>query len=233
MTTQRCALTLLTALALVPTSLGAEVRGRIARVDLEKNELVIEPLLRRNPSLTLTIEKDTQVLFGQQAGTPADLSEGRRARVEFESRDGRPVALAIHVVGAAPARRAAALPPGDGLAGVLRRVARTDREIVVIGPGDKGPETETTVAVPEAAKILKDGKPAAFDDLKENEMVRVQVERREGKLIAVQVQVGQVAQVGVAVAPAQQQDAIPKIRRVLQMLDKVLEQMEKDRGPRP
>jgi hypothetical protein len=230
MAIQRCVLVLLTALAFVPPAFGAEVRGRIAKVDLDKNELVIEPLLRRNPPVTLTLEKETQVLFGNQAGTPADLAEGRRARVEYEPRDGRMVARAIHVVGAAPARRAVTPPPGDGLAGVLRRVALTDREIVLIGPGAKGPETETTIAVPEGAKIFKDGKPVAFDDLKENETVRVQVEQRDGKLTAVQIQAGPVS---VTVTPPPQQDAIPKIRGVLQMLDKVLEQMEKNRGPRP
>jgi hypothetical protein len=231
MSTRRGVFALLTALALVPASLGAEIRGRIARVDLDRNELVIEPVLRRNPALTLTIEKDTQILFGQQAGTPADLAQGRRARVEYEARDGRQVARVVHVVGAAPARRSPTPPPGDGVAGVLRRVALTDREIVVIGPGPKGPETETTLDVPEEAKILKDGKPLAFDDLKENETVRVQVEKRNGRLTALQIQVGPV---GVAAAPPrQQQDAIPKLRRVLQMLDKVLEQMEKSREPRP
>jgi hypothetical protein len=229
MPTPRRAFALLTALVLVPTSLGAEMRGRIARVDLDKNEITLEPLLRRNPSLTLALEKDTQVLFGQQAGTLADLAEGRRARVEYEARDGRPVARAVHVVGPAPARRPTALPAGEGLAGVLRRVALTDREIVVVGPGEKGTETETTIVVPEETKILKEGKPIAFEDLKENETVRVQVEKRNGRLTALQVQAGPVA---VAVTPPQQ-DAIPKIRRVLQMLDKVLEQMDKGRGPRP
>ena len=59
----------------------------------------------------------------------------------------------------------------------------------------------------------------------------MQVEKRNGRLTALQIQVGPV---GVAVAPLQQQqEAIPKLRRVLQMLDKVLEQMEKNREPRP
>jgi hypothetical protein len=230
MTTARCALALLTILALVLTSFGAEVRGRIARVDLEKNVIVLEPLLlRRGEPMSLALDKDTQVLFGRQAGTSADLSEGRRARVEYELRDGRLIARAVHVVGAAPTRRAMTLPPGEGLAGVLRRVALTDREIVIIGPGATGPETETTVAVPEGTKIFKDGKPVAFDDLKENDTVRAQVENRDGKLTAVLIQAGPVA---VAVT-SQRQDLLPKIRGVLQMLDKILEQMEKSRGPQP
>jgi cold shock CspA family protein len=230
MSATRCTFALLTALVLVPTLPAAEIRGRIARLDLDKNELTIEPLLRRNPPMTLMIEKDTQVLFGQQAGTPADLAEGRRARVEYEMRDGRPVARMIRVVGAAPSRRSAAVPSGEGVVGILRRVALTDREIVVIGPGAKGPETETTLAVPEGTKILKDGKPIAFEDLKENETVLVQVEKRDGQMMAAQIQVGPV---GAAAAPPQRQDAIPKIRRVLQLLDQVLGQMEKKREPRP
>jgi hypothetical protein len=232
MAAKRCALALLTALALAPASPGAEIRGRIGRVDLDKNEFVIEPPGRRAEPLTLRLDKDTQILFGRQAGTPADLPEGRRARVEYEARDGQLVARAVHVVGAAPARRAATLPAGEGLAGVLRRIALTDREIVVVGPGAKGPETETTIAVPEGAKILKGDKAIALDDLKENEAVRVQVEKRDGRLTAVKVEVGLAGPAGPAPAD-QRQDFVPRIRRVLQLVDKVLEQMEKGREPRP
>lgn len=229
MATTRCAIALLALLALAPASPGAEVRGRITRVDPDKSEFVLETLGRRGEPLTLRIDKDTQVLFGRQAGTPADLPEGRRARVEYESRDGQLVARMVRVVGAPPARRAATPPAGDGLAGVLRRVALTDREIVVVGPGANGPETETTVAVPEGAKILKGDKAITLDDLQENEAVRVQAEKRDGKLTALKVEVGPAG-----AAPAgQRQDFVPKLRRVLQMADKVLEMIDKGREPRP
>jgi hypothetical protein len=229
MASKRCALALLTVLVVVPASPGAEVRGRITRVDPDRNEFVLETLGRRGEPLTLRIDKDTQILFGRQAGAPADLPEGRRARVEYESRDGQLVARVVHVVGAAPARRVANPPAGDGLAGVLRRVAVTDREIVVIGPGAQGQETETTIAVPEGAKILKGDKAITLDDLREDEAVRVQAEKRDGKLTAVRVEVGPAG----ATPADQRQDFVPKLRRVLQMADKVLEMIDKSREPRP
>ena len=57
-------------------------------------------------------------------------------------------AAELRVVAASPAANVPA--NADAVTGVLRRVAYSDREVVVIGPGPKGTETETTVAVPEA-----------------------------------------------------------------------------------
>jgi hypothetical protein len=215
---------LITVLGITQAAPCAEIRGRIGKVDLDKKELVFEPLGRRVMPLTLALDKDTQVLFGKQVATPDDLPVGRRAQVEYEERDGRLVAQVIHVNGARPARPAApAAPMGEGLAGVLQRVALTDREIVVIGPGAKGPETETTILVPEAAKIARGDKAVAFDALKEGESVLVQTEKRDGRLAAVSIQVGP----GGAAPMNEKCDPIPRIRRILKIVDQVLEEIER------
>jgi hypothetical protein len=223
---------LFTILALTGVASAADVRGLIVRVDPDKKELILEGRgggLRGMP-LAFLLDKDTEVLFGRQPGTLADLAPGRRVRLTIEDRDGRPVARVIHVVGARPA--APAPPPGgDGISGVLQRVAFTDREIVVIGPGPKGPETETTIAVTDATKIRKGDKTVAFEELKEGEAVTVQAEKRDSRLTAVTIQVGPSGPVP-AMAP-EQRDLLPRIRRALQMADKILEQMEKSREKQP
>src|SRR5436309_13567177 len=89
----RFSLSLCVGLALTLTASAAEVRGRIVHVDLKKNELQIEgrrPV--RGQSLTLTLDPQTQVLLGSQAGTLNDLTAGRRARITYEERDGQRVA---------------------------------------------------------------------------------------------------------------------------------------------
>jgi hypothetical protein len=108
--------------------------------------------------------------------------------------------------------------------GVLQRVAQTDREIVVIGPGARGPETETTIAVTEGTKILNGDKALTFEALKEGAKVTVQTEKRDGRLAAVSIQLG--------AAPAAQKepsDVIPRLRLLLRIADQLLERMEKDR----
>ena len=73
------------------------------------------------------------------------------------------------------------------MTGVLQRVALTDREIVVIGPGAKGePELESILTVPEDARITKDAKPAKLEDLKEGERVVVRTEKRGDKMAGTQ-----------------------------------------------
>ena len=98
----------------------------------------------------------------------------------------------------------------------------TDREVVVVGPGAKGPETETTIAVPETARVLRDGKAIPFDELKEGEGVTVSVEKHDGRLTAKSLQVG------VAVAqPAPASNVVPRVRMILRIVDGILQQMEK------
>jgi hypothetical protein len=112
-------------------------------------------------------------------------------------------------------------PNNDAVTGVLRRVAYSDRELVVVGPGPMGKEMETTVAVPEAARIVKDGKDATLDDLKEGETASVQIEQKDGRPSAVAIQVGPGA------APEKRMTrAIPRIRRLLKVADQILQGLE-------
>ena len=115
----------------------------------------------------------------------------------------------------------------DAVTGVLRRVAYSDRELVVVGPGLNGQETETTVAVPETARIVKNGKDATLDDLIEGDAASVQIEQKDGRPSAVAIQVG-----AGAVPEKRMTKAIPRIRRLLKVADQILqgiENREKDR----
>jgi cold shock CspA family protein len=206
-----------------------EIRGLLVGVDLAKNELRVE---RRGMTLTLTLDEKTLVLFGAEKGVPADLKTGRRVRVEFEEdRDGLRLARVVRSNGrpsSAPAATAGTPPPtveGDAITGVLQRVSRADREIVVIGPGTKGPETETTIAIPENAKVGKDGKSSSLEALKEGDAVAVRAERRDGRLTAVEVQAGKGA--GLTATPASERPRmIPRLRQALHLADEVLRRVE-------
>jgi hypothetical protein len=112
---------------------------------------------------------------------------------------------------------------GKAVEGVLRRVAYTEREVVVIGPGAKGPETETIVAVPAKARVTRDGKAITFNDLREDEKATVLVERRDGRWVATALQAGTAP----AAARPRQADLASRIRLALWLADKVLRQMER------
>ncbi len=213
-------LALLTVLASALPLSAADVVGVITGVDLDKKEVSIEGRGRaRGKMLTLVLDADTQVLFGKQAATASDLVNGRRVNVEYEDRDGKQVARVLHVHGPKPT--ASAVPTDKGaLTGILRRVALTDREIVVIGPGEKGKETETTVAVPETARIMKGGKAVSLEALKEDDPISVAAEKRDGRLTATTIQVG-------PGGPAEKATVVPRIRIALKVIDAVLQQLEK------
>jgi hypothetical protein len=209
----------LLAMLVVPAALtAAEVRGVIASVDLKRGELVLDKVMPRMAETTYVINDKTQVLYGKEMGTLKDLPIGRRTNVEFEERDGKRVVTLLQVHGGRPAVKVSV--DASVVTGTLRRVAVTDREIVVVGPGAKGAETETTIVVPEAARVLRDGKAIAFDELKEGEGVTVNVEKRDGRLSA------KTLQVGVASAPAKPSNVVPRVRLILRIVDGILKQME-------
>src|SRR5581483_3839551 len=174
-------LTSLLALLLVSvTASAAEVRGVVTRLDPEKKELILEGrgAGARGLVLDFMLGPDVRVEFGigRQPGQLADLAPGRSVRVTFDLQNGRRVVQVIHVVGARPAGGVAApsspapAPGGaNTIAGFLRRVALTEREIVVILPAQAGMELETTLAVPEDVKCTRDQKPIPFEGLKEGE----------------------------------------------------------------
>jgi Cu/Ag efflux protein CusF len=241
MTTHRFSFAMLAGLALAAAASAADVRGVVTKIDPDKKELVVaRGLGLRGLMVVFELPDQTPVMVGDQAGTLADVAVGRRVRVQFDVADGKQVVVAIHVLGVpappatvVPTVPAPAAPPaaGDGLTGVLRRVGYSDREVVIVGPGAKGAETETVVAVPDAAKITKDGKEATLDDLREGDAATVQVEKTDGQLTAASIQVGP----GGPAPTAMDQPGgrvIPRLRRLLQTADQVLQQIEKQTGNR-
>ena len=235
----RFSLSLATGLILVAAASADEVRGRIIQIDPDKKQLRLEirrPL--RVVVLDLKIDAKTQILIGGQPAELNDLAPGRRIRVVFEARDGKPVAQVIRSLGLnllqppPAARPVAPLKEGEGVAGTLQRIGLADSEIVVIGPGAKGPETETILAVPEKVDITRDGKKIALEDLKEGEAVTVKTESRKGKLTAVSIQVGQAAAAARPAAPPRR-NLIPRLRQALKIADELLREMEEQGPPAP
>ncbi len=235
MTNHRCVLALTAVLAASAAVSAAEVRGVVARFDPDKKELVLEQRGRglRGTLLLFTLPDQTQVLYGDQPGALSDVEVGRRVRVEYETTDGQRMVQAIHLLGgprpAGTATSAPTPPPAaDSLTGVLRRVGYSDREVTVIGPGAKGAQTETTVAVPESARVMKNGKEETLDDLKEGDAATVLLEKKEGPPSAASITVGPG---GAAAGEKKNNPAIPKLRRLLKIADQILQGMEKKNGP--
>ena len=218
----RLVLTLLAGLACALPLSAAEMLGVVTRIDLEKKELALDGRgAARGKTLTLVVAEDTRVLFGKQAGAPTDLAAGKLVRVEYETRDSQQVAVVIHALGVKPKTASTPAVPADkgAIAGVLRRVALTDREVIVIGPGEKGKETETTVAVPESARITKGGKAVTLEALKEDDQVSIVAEKRDGRMTASAIQVGAVA--------VEKSNVVPRLRLAIKFADYLLQKMEK------
>jgi hypothetical protein len=202
-----------------------QMRGVVTSLDLDKKELVLEGrgIGKRGKSFTFVLGKDLAVTWGDMAAGAADVCAGQNIRITYESKDGDSVAVQIQIQG----RRPAAKPKvdGDRVTGLLRRVGLTDREIVVASPGPGNKETYTTLPVADDAKIMRDGKEIAFDDLKEEERVSVKVEVRKEKKVAVVIEVG---------VPGKAMEAKPdepsklaKVRLILKIADTILEGIEK------
>ena len=219
---------------------AAEVRGIIVKADPDRKEFSIEARGRgvRGMVLTFQVDRDTQIRKGQEARALADLAAGDRVRVVYEADQGRRTALVVTVQppllsglssllgsGPEPAPVPAPAPRASGgLTGVLRRVALTDREIVLITPEPQGgAETETTLLVSQDAKITRDQKPIRLEDLKEGETAVVVPEKKEGKLWAQTIQIGAVAALPAAPPP---DNRIAKIRQILKMVDLFLQSQE-------
>jgi Cu/Ag efflux protein CusF len=228
-----------------------EARGVVTRIQPDRGELSIQLHGRgaRGVSLTFVLNKETQIQLGHDAGHVADLKPGDRVRVFYEHRDGQRIAVSVSTRGlgklplenlgkllqqeppiSAPANSPAAATDPGAVTGTLQRVALSDREIVVVGPGAGGQEAETTFAVPESTAIVKDGKPLKLEDLKEGERVAVKGEKKNGKMTAQAIQVG----TGPMAQEPAKNSRVEKLRRLLQMADYFLQQMsEQNGGPKP
>jgi hypothetical protein len=228
---------LTTLLASAGLAAAAEVRGVVVKVDPAKNVLVVDArgAGARGQMFTFAITPDTQIQIAGQSKQIADLSAVRRVRVSFETRGGQHVAVSISSPGllalvseltnAKPAEPAAPNIPAvddgpDTVRGELRRVAVSDRELVVLNPGTK---QETILAVPDEVTVTREGKAARFEDLREGDQALVRAGERDGKRVALTVQVGAAAAAGAA----PQETRIQYMRRMLKMLDFALDMAEK------
>jgi hypothetical protein len=196
---------------------AADFRGIVKQVDLDKKQIVVEGREKGvgKVDLTFVLGQESQILFGRQPGELREVATGRRVRVHYEMSDDKRLISVLAVTGPRPTRTAAnnktAASAENTIAGLLRRVALTDREIVVIGKdGKTGKETETTLEVPKDAKVVRNQKAVKFDVLQEGEQVRVRVEKRGDKLMAVAITIG---------AEPPTATAIDRARQVLRWVD--------------
>jgi hypothetical protein len=235
------------ALVLSAPVLADDVRGVVVRADNNRHELVVEGRgkFARGAVFRFALDKDTEILVGQNRGELADLTPGKHVRVTFENDNGRPRALSVRVPnlaalgqGILPAIGGPAAPPPapvpalaggpTSVAGTLRRISYTDREIVVVAAGPKGAAAmETTVQVPPSAKISRDQKPIAFDDLKEGEPAVVETQKKGNQLVARSVQAGIATAAAPAPAPPPGPERkIERVRQILKMIDAALAGLE-------
>jgi hypothetical protein len=245
MTYKTSTLSLVATLTFAFTASAAEIRGIVIKADDVKKELSINRGLGlRGIVLTFVLDKDTEILIDKQPGKVADLTEGKRVQITYELRGEKRVArkITLNTAGGAGAALGPMLAPKDGkqggaaplpmpvakdantVAGLLRRVAYTDRELVVIQSGSKGEaQVETTILVPESAKVLRDQKPIRFEDLKEGDQAVVQTEKKDRKIYAKTIQVGSVA----AENPrATDGSRIERLRQILKMVDAALQRLD-------
>jgi Cu/Ag efflux protein CusF len=224
-----------------------ELRGVVIKADPSRKIFTIETRggkRVRGRVITFLVGNDTQILRGKDTAALADLSAGERVRVTFEDRGNGPVALMVRMheplssilsaPGAAPAPNGPPPPqplPADGantVSGVARRVALTDREIVVVRSDGKSGEMETTIEVPADAKITRDQKPARLEDIKEGQTISVQTQHKNGKVLAQSIEVGATRAAAAPPAAANPDRArVQRLRMILKMVDFYLQQMDR------
>jgi hypothetical protein len=221
---------------LASVSSADQVRGVVVKVDSEAGQITIEARGAgvRGATFTFTLGKDAKILLGQQAVPLKDVPVGKRAQITFETKDGKRVAVFVHVNNLlgnlnnlmpndAGDRAGANAPNNDpnALTGKLRRVAYTDREIVLAIPGAGDKESYVSLPVAKDAKITRDDQAIKFDDLKEEESAVVRTEMRDGKRVATAVMVGKVTM------EKPEDSKITRLRQILKIVDAILEQAEK------
>jgi hypothetical protein len=217
-----------------------EFRGVIGKVDAGKNELIVDGRGRtRGLAMRFSLDPDTRIMVGRDKGEIADLKPGERVRLVYEIRDGQRRALSVTVQSlvrkpASSPTEAAPVASGENtVAGNLAHVGLTEREIVVLGPGPKGEkDQETTLVVPADVKIAKDQKALKLEELQEGTAVTVRTEKRDGKMVAAAIEVG--GSGTTAMKPMPDSNRIERIRKVLQVADWFLQQLEEqNKAPMP
>jgi len=234
MFTKNTLFALLAGLALAASVPAAEIRGVIRKVDPENKELLIEGLGKGGKGMTFTVvlNDDTRVLFGSNAGSLADLVVGKRTRVIFDDRDGKQTALVIRPLYLQPKAKdgVAMVVPANGSGGVLRLINSNDREIVVVGANPKGGESETTLHIPKDLKVQRGDKASGFDELKEGELLSFEADKKDGKFLAKSLRAGPPdpnAKSAPAMLPEDKKGE--KAKKVLEILFKILDQMQRER----
>jgi hypothetical protein len=236
MLANRFTLVLVALLGCATLASAEHVRGVVVKVDADTGQVTIEArgIGIRGTVFNFTLGKDAQVLNGNQALKLNELQVGKNVQVSYEMQDGKRVALLVRVnpllnaiKGAAGVDNAEAKPAANdpnAITGKLRRVAYTEREVVVAVPGG---DKETYISLPVAAdaKIARDDKAIQFDDLKEEEGAVVRTEMRNGKKVATAVLVGKVS---TAMAKQDDPSNITRIRQILKIADVLLELAEKN-----
>src|SRR5690349_1559994 len=100
MTALRFSLSLAAGLILLTAASAEEARGRILKIDPDKNELRLEGLGPwRRSVLDLKVGPKTEIVVGGQSATLNDLTPGQRIRVVYEQRDGKAVAQVVRSLG--------------------------------------------------------------------------------------------------------------------------------------
>lgn len=199
-----------------------ETRGIVSKVDPQKKEILIEARGKgmRGEHVLFSLDDNTRYLAGRRAAQLADVSPGRRVRIQYDSRDGKKLAARVELLGGAAVASQPSALEDNAVAGTLRSIDRTEREIVVVAPG-----SEVTLAVAPDAVVTRDGKAIAFDDLKEEQQVAVKVEMQGDRRVAKAIVVG--------VKVDKEKHGVERAREILKRIDEVLQQLEQRRQLRP
>lgn len=222
-----------------------QVRGVVTKVDPQTGQIVIEArgIGVRGTVLTFTLGKDAPVTFiGNKPADLKDIPVGKNVQISYETQDGKRIALGVRITALKPGELGAGLGgnllpsigggaapkmEAAGLTGKLRRVAYTEREIVLaMGSGDN--ETYVSLPVADDAKITRDDKAIKFDDLKEDEVAVVTTAMKDNRKVAVAVQTGKVSAAPVAAAAGDETSTVTRIRQILKIADVILELAEKN-----
>jgi hypothetical protein len=218
------------ALCILPAAYGSELRGVIREVDVKNQEIVIDGKnhgLRGVPVL-LAIDGNTQITIGKRSAALADLSAGKRVRVFYDTQNGKAVARSITILGSQPGEPTPPQPliaDANTIGGTLRRLAVTEREIVVATANDK--DYGRTFIVPEDARIYRDQKPIHLEDLHEGEGVLVHVEHKDKEFLAKSIEAG--TPLANAAKP-KGKDRIERLRQLLKTLDTFLQMAQQGKS---
>jgi Cu/Ag efflux protein CusF len=229
--------------------LADEFRGKITKVDPAKKEVTVEGRgSGRGLALSFAVNADTRIQMGRESAKLEDLQAGDRVRLLFENRNNQRVALTINdlslrrllqpgdaAAGNAPPPLPVPQAPAAGpntVTGRLIRVGVTEREIIIL-TAQGGKETEMTLLVPANVKIAHDDKPLKLEELKAGQQVTIRTEKRDGHLMAADIQSGSQTTAAMPASPENkppENRRIEKIRQALKVADWILQQLDEQRG---